>query len=61
MTTEIPEVKNAEDTSVKYSEKQMDETMKYLSHLKVTNKKLFNKYNKQGRKFGDSIMKRLKK
>lgn len=48
------------DTSIKYSEVEMDETMKFLTELKFKNRKLYNKYKKQGRKFSDNIMKRLK-
>lgn len=43
-----------------FSDEQMNETRKYLDQLRITNKKLYNKYKKQGRKFSDNIMSRLK-
>ncbi len=46
------------DTS--YTPEMMDSTQKYLIDLKRNNRKLYNKYKKNGRKFSDTIMKRLK-
>lgn len=46
------------DTS--YTLSQVDETMKYLTHLKFSNRKAYNKLNKRGRKFSETVMKRLK-
>lgn len=43
-----------------YSPQMINETMGYLKHLKSSNRKLYNKLNKQGRKFSDNIMKQLK-
>ena len=42
-----------------YTEEEVNETRKYLQYLKTTNKKEFNKLNKRGRKFSDTILKRL--
>lgn len=50
----------ATDYTPDFSDEQMNETRKYLSSLRITNKKLYNKYKKQGRKFSDNIMSRLK-
>lgn len=43
-----------------YSVEQVQETYKYLDSLKFSNRKQYNKFKKQGRKFSDTIMSRLK-
>lgn len=50
---EIEEVKD-------YPAEMYNDAYKYLTELKSRNRKEFNKLNKQGRKFSDNIMKRLK-
>ena len=43
-----------------YTEIAMQATKTYLQELKSLNRKEYNKMKKQGRKFSDTIMKRLK-
>lgn len=47
-------------TEREFSPEELNETMKYLDDIKFNNRKLYNKLKKQGRKFSDTIMKRLK-
>lgn len=54
MIEKTPEI----DTT--YSEKEISETEKYIAFMKMNNRKGYNKYRKQGRKFSDNIMKKLK-
>lgn len=53
-----------EDTSIRekiiQNDPQMMEAAKYLTDLKFSNRKQYNKLKKQGRKFSDTIMKKLK-
>lgn len=52
--------KNISEAYEQYGKEMTDGALKYLSELKSTNRKAFNKINKQGRKFSDNIMKILK-
>lgn len=65
MTDKIEEyVEELNVPSTDYTPDPMDqrmwETKQYLLALKFGNRTQYNKYNKQGRKFSDGIMKRLK-
>lgn len=62
MTTDIDiALKEANDTSIKFTHEEMDETQKYLTFLKATDRKAYNKYRKPAHlKFSNTIMKRLK-